>query len=184
VVVRRAVWRCNGDEGYHEVVECAVDRTGTSPASVFLDHLASGTWADDPEYDPPADREQIHDHAKLLIEIEHVGTYGQPRHSTVVNHLRNGVWEFKFGARRLTYWDTPGEGSWVAKPRYGALAERVTPVPGPDEVPGGGYWWYPDLDAILRLGCAWPKEGQQAPQDKITEAERLREEDCAHDRRT
>ncbi len=78
----------------------------------------------------------------------------------------------------LAYWDTPGDGTWQPKPPHDDVRER-TGAPPP-----GGYWWYPELDAILRLGCAWPKEAQLAPPQKITEAERLREEDCAHDRAT
>lgn len=171
------MWRASRDGDWHEAVECAVGADGEAPAVAFLDALASGEWADDPEHDPPGDLEQIHDHAMLLAKIEFVGRHGQPEHGGDVKDLRNGIWEFRHGKRRLTYWDTPGDGTWVPKPRHRDISERTTDV-------DDGFWWYPDLDLFLRLGCAWPKEGQKAPQDKIDEAERLREEDCAHDRST
>ena len=95
-----------------------------------------------------------------------------------MNYLESGIWEFKHHTRRLAYWDTPGDGTWQPKPRHRDVRERAT------EPPPGGYWWYPDLDPILRLGCAWPKDAEHAPPAKIAEAERLREEDCAHDRAT
>lgn len=44
------------------------------------------------------------------------------------------------------------------------------------------YWRYPDMDAVLRLGCAWTKTEQKAPQHMIQEACDIREEDCRHDR--
>lgn len=178
LVERRAVWRASNGHDWHEAIECAVDGEGGSPAAGFLDELASGAWAEAPDHRPPEDEEQIHDHARLLATIEHVGQYGQPPHGNAVRHLREGIWEFKHGTIRLSYWDTPGDGSWEPKPRHESRADRPNPI-GDSE----GYWWYPDMDECLRLGCAWPKTGQKAPPDKIDEAERLREEDCAHDRR-
>lgn len=43
-------------------------------------------------------------------------------------------------------------------------------------------WRYPNLDAVLRLGCAWNKDGQYAPPEMIEEALAMREEDTEHDR--
>lgn len=172
------VWRWSRETDWHDSVECAVGADGGSPAARFLDQLASGEWAEDPDHEPPRDPEQIHDYAKLISKIEFVARYGHPDTATSVNHLDDGVWEFKHHTRRLAYWDTPGDGTWQPKPRHQDIRERS------GTAPDGGYWWYPELDPILRLGCGWPKDAPLAPPEKIDEARRLREEDCAHDRPT
>lgn len=98
-----------------------------------------------------------------------------PDTSTSTNYLVDGIWEFKHATRRLTYWDTPGDGTYRPKPKFDSDDERST------ECPEGGYWWYPDMDAYLRLGVAWPKTEAQAPSEGIQAALETREEDCAHD---
>jgi hypothetical protein len=173
--VRRCIWEWESEEDWHEAIECAVRADGTSPASDFLDELLAGAWVDDPDHVPPADDEQIHDYAKLFAKIEYVGRHGQPDTATSVNHLQEGIWEFKHNTRRLSYWDTDGNGNFTPKPRYGSANER------PDPIPAGGYWWYPEMDTVLRLGCPWPKTGTYAPPQKIAEALDIRTEDCSHD---
>lgn len=174
-IVRRCVWRWEEDDDWHEAIECAVREDGTSPADDFLSQLAAGTWLDDPDHVPPQDDEQIFDAARLFVKIRFLGKHGQPLSSTAVNGLHSGIWEFKHGRRRLTYWDTPGNGGFVPKDRLTDSAQRTTPTP-PD-----GYWWYPDMDGLLRLGCAWPKTGAVAPPAGIEAAIRIRQEDCDHD---
>lgn len=44
-----------------------------------------------------------------------------------------------------------------------------------------GMWWYPEMDPVLRLGCAWEKDDDMAPPEKIAEAIQIREEDVEHD---
>jgi hypothetical protein len=92
-----------------------------------------------------------------------------------VNYLEDGIWEFKHGPRRLTYWDTPGDGTFGPKSKV----DDVRTVEGPRTC---DFLWYPKMDPILRLGCAWPKEGRFAPPEGIAESIAIREEDCAHDR--
>jgi hypothetical protein len=94
-----------------------------------------------------------------------------------VNYLHSGIWEFKHADRRLTFWDTDGEGNFTPKPKHHDPAERAW------DPPEDGYWWYPYMDAVLRLGCAWPKTEQAAPQHLIEQACEIREEDCARDQR-
>jgi hypothetical protein len=174
-IVRRCVWQAKEEEDWHEAIECAVRTDGTAPAEEFLTTLAAGEWSADPHHRPPGDAEQIHDYARLLAKMEHVGRHGMPDTSTSVEYLHSGVWEFKHGARRLTYWDTPGDGSFSPKPKLEAADQRTSVCPD------DGYWWYPDMDTCLRLGPAWPKTGQKAPPEGIEEATMTREEDCAHD---
>lgn len=172
--VRRAVWRRREDQdAYHDAIECAVREDLTSPAEEFLSALAGGNWTADPRDNPPADPEQIHDYAKLLARIEFLGINGSPQYGDAVGYLHSGIWELRYSARRLTYWDTPGDGTWTEHAEH----DDYRTCDRPDDQ----YWRYPDMDEILRLGVAWPKLGQAAPQDAIAEAVRIREEDCAHD---
>jgi hypothetical protein len=173
-VERRLIWSWRFDTDYHDSIECAVRSDLTSPADEFLDQLEEGAWVADPEHVPPADDEQIHDYYSLIANIEFLGVEGRPRNRGCVNFLVDGIWEFKQYTRRLTYWDTPGDGTFTPKDK---IDDRRT-ISGP-ETPD--YWWYPHMDAQIRLGCAWPKTGQSAPQEGIDEARLIRSEDCAHD---
>ena len=85
------MWAASRDDDWHEAVECAVGADGEVPAAAFLDALASGEWAGDPQHEPPRDPEQIHDHAMLMAKIEWVGRYGQPKNGGDVNDLRDGI---------------------------------------------------------------------------------------------
>lgn len=174
-IVRRCIWRAKEAEDWHEAVECAVRADGSSPAESFLTALQAGAWDEAPDHRPPHDDEQIHDFYKLLAKIESVGRHGMPDTSTSTNYLEDGIWEFKHHTRRLTYWDTPGDGTYSPKPKFKSDDER------PTECPEGGYWWYPDMDAYLRLGVAWPKTDDLAPPEGIQEAIQVRAEDCGHD---
>lgn len=137
--------------------------------------LSRGYWRADPEHSPPRDRDQIDDYVQLMAKIEHLGEEGCPLNGTAVNDLEDGIWEFKHGRRRLTYWDTPGDGTFAPKGKVDNIKSRTGP-------PTCDYWWYPRMDPILRLGCAWPKTQQRAPTEGIATAMSIREEDCAHDR--
>jgi len=117
-------------------------RDGTSPAGEFLVTLSRGNWRSDPEHSPPRDPEQIYDYARLLATIEHIGEEGCPQTGTSVNYLEDGIWEFKHGRRRLTYWDTPSDGTFTPK---GKIDDRRTIV-GPEFC---DFWWYPQMDAYL-----------------------------------
>jgi hypothetical protein len=174
-VSRPVVWRDLHDAGWHEVVECAVRSDGSSPAGQWLAEMKAGVRRGDPRHLPPEDREQIHDYWKILAKVEYVGTYGRPERRSDVNDLEAGTWEFRHGVRRLSYWDTPGDGTFQPKLRVKDV--RTIPEDERDD-----FWWYPRMDVVLRLGCAWDKDGPLAPPAKIVEACLIREEDVAHDR--
>jgi hypothetical protein len=173
-VHRQKIWERSAEDDYHALVECAVCADGTSPASEFLTALRAGTWEEDPRFAPPSDPEQIHDLFKLLSKIKWVARYGEPEEQSAVKDLEEGVWEFRHGTRRLSYWDTPGDGSYTPKHRVSSVAEWN----------GEGYgtfYWYPRMDPILRLGNGWVKTGQYAPPEEIDRSLRVREEDVSHD---
>jgi hypothetical protein len=139
-----------------------------------MEALKEGTWLNDPEFKPPKDTEQVSDYFKLLSKITYLARFGEPDTSTSVNVLGNGIWEFKHGARRVTYWDTPGDGTFSPKQRVAGVADW-------DGEEYGSFWWYPAMDEVLRLGCGWPKTGPKAPSNLIAEAESIRVEDLKHD---
>lgn len=174
-VSRYTIWRDSTGEGYHVAVQCAVRADRSSPAVVFLQGLRGGVRREDPEHRPPRDMEQIHDFHALIAKIEHVGFHGQPESRDDVNDLEGGVWEFRHGTRRLSYWDTPGNGTYDPKFRVDDI--RTVSGAQPEDP-----WWYPDMDPYLRLGGGWDKDAQMAPPERIQEALDIREEDTAHDR--
>jgi len=173
-VDRRVIWRRRHADDYHDAIECAVRADGSSPAVEFWVTLQHGNWREDPRHKPPRDPDQIYDWEQLWAKIAYVGREGCPPTGESVNHLDDGIWEFKHADRRLSFWDTPGDGTYVAKEK---VDRRVSE--GPENCP---FLWYPKMDRVLRLGCAWPKEGRLAPPERIEEAKAIREEDCAHDR--
>lgn len=173
-VVRRVVWRGNG-ESCHDRVECAIRTDKSSPAVAFWDRLSRGDWADDPYFTRPPDDDQIHNAAKIFAKIEYVGQHGIPLNRSDINSLRDGIWEFRHHHHRLAYFDTPGDGTFAAKRR---IRDRQTVDPeGADD-----FWWYPHMDAVLRLTNGWAKEDQLAPPEEIETALRIREEDVQHDK--
>jgi hypothetical protein len=173
-VDRVVVWEAPGGSTYHETVECAVRSDGSSPAGRWLDEMERGARTEDPNHNPPEDPEQIHDYWKMLAKVEHLAVHGEPCYRSDVRHLESGVWEFRHGIRRVSYWDTPGDGAYSPK-------TPVTDIRSLPEDRRSGNWWYPNMDVILRLGCAWDKDGRFAPPEKIAEALDIREEDAGHD---
>lgn len=167
-VSRRLVAR-----GEYCTVECAVREDGVvAPAAAFFDQLADGMWADDPDATGLPDDAQIGDRHKLLAWCQLLADDGVPPYVHAVNYLEDGVWEFKIGAKRLSFYDTPGDGTYRPKEkvRDRSLAQHD------DE-----YWWFPDFDPLVRLGHAFPKVGPKTRIDDIKISFKVREEDLSHD---
>lgn len=157
------------------MIECAVRADGsTSPATDFLDQLACGMWADDPDADGLPDDTQIKHYDKLLNFCHTLANTGEPPYVHSVNYLRDGIWEFKIGAKRLTFFDTPGDGTYTPKPKGEGGAESA----------GREYWWFPNFDEHIRLGYAFPKTAEKAGDGNIRLAETVRLEDLEHDKAT
>lgn len=151
-------------------MECAIraDRV-TSPAEAFLRQLSKGLWVSDSDRGRLPDDAQIDDYVKLLAWCRLLAEEGIPPYTHAVNHLGEGIWEFKIGTKRLTFYDTPGGGSYWPKPR------RTEHLPGDD------FWWFPDFDEFVRLGHAFPKRSQRTAPADIRESHHVRREDLAHD---
>ena len=91
-----------------------------------------------------------------------------------VNELQDGVWEFKLGRVRVSFYDTDGRGSYNAKRRVISIVDS--------EFPDEEFWWLPLFDEDLRLGHCFGKTTQRTEDEDISETLRVREEDLAHDR--
>jgi hypothetical protein len=160
-------------EGECYVIECAVRADGTtSPAAAFLDHLSQGSWIEDPVFTELPDDAQIDHYDKLLVFCRELADTGEPCYAGAVNDLREGVWEFKLGAKRLSFFDTPGDGTYKPKLRPKTAAEAS----------GGEYYWFPDFDEFIRLGHAFPKTSAKTSAHDIELTLAIREEDLGHDR--
>lgn len=152
-------------------VECAVRSDGaTSPASEFLDALHKGMWTDDTDAEGFPDVTQIQHHHRLIAWIQRLADFGVPDRRSAVNALNDGVWEFKPGGiKRLSFYDTPGDGTYTAK-SWGD---------GPGD--GSEFWWFPEFDDYIRLGHAFAKDDQKTRDGDIEITLLVREEDLRHD---
>lgn len=83
------------------------------------------------------------------------------------------MWEFKLGAKRLSFFDTPGDGTYKPKLRPATA----------DAASRGKYYWFPDFDENIRLGHAFPKTGQRTTHEDLEMTSIVREEDIEHDKR-
>lgn len=158
-------------DGRHYAVECGVRRDGTSPAWEFLQALASGTWEETLDEDAPD--EQVADYDMFLEFCRRLAEAGLPPGLGQYNYLRDGIWEFKRATKRLTWYDTPGDGTHTPKPKLTDSSES--------RYPSTPEWAFPDFDEYIRLGHAFPKVSQKTADIDLDEAERVRGEDLEHD---
>ena len=156
---------------FHDVY-CAVREDGSCPAGEFLDALKAGMWEPDPDAEELPSDEQISDWHWFLNAIRHWARTGEPSGARTVNDLDRGIWEFKHGAKRLSFYDTDGCGGYVAKLR----------IRDPSQAAPGVYWDIPYFDQDIRLGHAFPKASQRTPDYDVNETQKVRKEDLAHDR--
>lgn len=156
-------------------IEYAVRADGSRPAKTFMDLLKEGMWRDDPHQDDFPSDEQISDWASLLNHMKYFASHGECQRPKQMNALEEGLWEFKAATQRLTFFDTPGDGTYEAKFKITDRAES----PDPDSE---NYWWVPEFDDYLRLANFWPKVGDMADPLDIAEGLKIREEDIEYDR--
>jgi len=164
---RRAIAR-----GQFHDVDCAVRKDGRSPAGQFLDALKNGVWDHTVESEPRD--EQISDYHWFLNAIRHWASTGEPVYRDAVKALEDGVWEFRHGDKRLTFFDTDGRGGYTAKLPIRRYAEA--------EAPESEYWQIPYFDRLIRIGHAFTKVSQKTLKKDLSESQEVREEDLAHDR--
>lgn len=159
-------------KGQFHQVDCGVREDGSTPAGVFLDALKKGTW--DRHNESGHLDEQISDYHWFLNAIAHWANTGEPVYRGAVNALEDGVWEFRHGDKRLTFYDTDGTGVYTAKLPISSHAQS--------EAPGSEHWQIPYFDQQIRLGHAFTKVSQKTLARDLHESRDTREEDLAHDR--
>lgn len=159
-------------KGQMHQVDCAVREDGRSPAGEFLDALKSGAW-DRAEGTEPLD-EQIGDYHWFLNAVRHWANAGEPVYRDAVKALDNGVWEFRHGDKRLTFFDTDGRGDYTAKLPIREYKDA--------DAPDSEFWQIPYFDPLIRVGHAFTKVSQKTLPQDLSESEKVREEDLAHDR--
>lgn len=156
---------------FHDI-EYAVGSEGASPAWEFMCALKEGTWEPDPDAATIPCDEQIHDAAKFLEMVRVLALEGVPSYRTGVNFLEDGIWEFKVGRKRLSFYDTPGDGTYDPKNKIRDISEAEDD----DE-----FWWFPRFDKTIRLGYAFPKTTQMTENYDLTAVATVRKEDLLHD---
>ncbi len=138
-----------------------------------MDALKAGVWDRGNETEP--NDEQLSDWHRFLDAIRYWADTGEPRYRDAVKALGDGIWEFRYGDKRLTFYDTDGKGGYTAKLHIRDHAEA--------DAPNTRYWQIPYFDKFIRLGHAFTKVSQKTLDLDLDEARRVREEDLAHDRK-
>ncbi len=166
--------------GTLHTISFAVEADGvTSPAEDALKLMLTGMWAADPEAAKeglPSDT-QIDRRAQLVAGIKYFARHGVPsQRSCGVNALQSGIWEFKEGQKRVSFFDTDGHGSFTEKRKF--------KNPALADYPNDPHWDIPGFDQDIRLGHCFGKPwGQRTTeQEDLDETIRVREEDLSHDR--
>lgn len=152
------------------LIECAVRADFSSPAEEFLEQLKAGRFevTRNPELDSLEVQSSLY--LRFIAGMEFLAENGElPRGSFTFNSLDDGIWEFKPGSLRVTFFDTDGRGNHSPKRRQ---RNFVT-----GEIP-----WPDDYDDFLRLATAFEKRGRKAEPGHIYKAKKVREEDLEHDR--
>lgn len=164
---RRAIMR-----GQLHQVDCAARTDGSTPAGQFLDALKNGAWNQSALEGPVDDR--IDDYHWFLNAIKYWAENGEPVYRDAVKALDDGVWEFRHGDKRLTFFDTDGQGNYIAKLPIRDHADA--------DAPDSEYWQIPNFDRLIRLGHAFTKVSQRTLPHDLSESQQVREEDLTHDR--
>lgn len=164
MVERRAIVR-----GQCHDVDCAVRSGGGVPAGDFLDALKNGRW----DSGDPSD-EQVDDYSWFLNAIRHWANTGEPVYRDAVKALEDGIWEFRHGDKRLTFYDTDGHGGYTAKRPIRDHADA--------DAPDSAHWQIPYFDLLVRLGHAFTKRSQKTAASDLATAADVRDEDLSHDR--
>jgi hypothetical protein len=164
--------------GKYYDIECAVLEDGeSSPASDALDELKSGFLAEDPDHakgEPWPDENQTHDYFQLMAMFKLLADEGEPMHAGAVNALEEGIWEFKQGVKRFSFYDTDGAGGF--EPKY-----RISDYEYSD-APESAHWWFPMFDEYVRLGYVFMKTDVHAGTENVAATIETRKVDLAHDR--
>lgn len=156
-------------DGDQFCIQCAVRSDLSSPTSDFLDELSTGAWAVKQDESLDSHEAQVDAYDIFLAAMEYLAERGDLPKGMVFNVLRDGIWEFKQGSIRVTYYDTDGLGGHVPK-----RSERSLVM--------GTVQWPDDYDEYLRLTTAFEKTTQKTTEGQLYLADKVREEDLSHDR--
>jgi hypothetical protein len=137
-----------------------------------LDALKKGAWDRNEESDHLD--EQISEYHWFINAIRHWANTGEPVYRDAVKALEDGIWEFRHGDKRLTFFDTDGKGGYTAKLQIRSHAEA--------EAPNSEHWQIPYFDRLIRIGHAFTKVSQKTLTRDLSESQETREEDLSHDR--
>ena len=110
--------------------------------------------------------------------MQYFAENGVPQNERHINELRDGVWEFKVRAKRISFFDTDGKGHYTPKLKY---------HPGdaiPDDIKQTDYWWLPDFETDVRVGHSFVKTSERTLEHDIEQSLRTREGDLSHDKKT
>lgn len=138
--------------------------------------MVAGEWTEDPDLEDVPDDAQISQADKLRVGIEFFAEHGYPNNRyCTLNALRDGIWEFKKGRVRISFFDTDGEGNFAPKSKIQDRREADFPD---DEA----HWQIPQFDPLIRLGHCFGKTTEKTEEEDIIMTLQVREEDIAHDR--
>lgn len=164
-----------GEEGdFHSRIDAALRSDGTSPALDFLGALFDDACPDGQAQYVNSDVNFVHEYYRLRARMEHLLQEGVPQRADEVNHLRDGIWEVKGYDARMPYFDINElDGTHTPKPKPSSRADADDPT--------DGFWWYPEMDHILRITHGFMKFEQRTRPTELELALQIRREDLAHD---
>jgi hypothetical protein len=143
----------------------------------MFDELARGEWRNDSDHEDAdgwPDSNQPNDRIVLMRVISHFASTGTVISRGSINSLQGGIWEFKRSRKRVSFYDTDGQGT--------AYNRQPNPTSTDCSRPEDPMWHIPDFDQQLRLGWCFPKTGEQTNQEDIQQTLTVREEDLSYDR--
>ena len=162
-----------GREGdCHDKVECALRADGSSPAFDFWNELQKGVFQDGrAAFIDPESEDQISDFIVLARVLRGLIETGYPIYGRAINDLRRGIWEIKGGEARMPFFDVERESGMHTPKSRVAVRWEVDPNMQVD------YWWFPHMDQTLRMTHGFIKDGDLTPEEEMSKAESIRQED-------
>lgn len=154
-------------------ISFAVCADGCSPAAEFLDDLAAGAWQEGIALGDSA-LDQVADADMFVAQMKRYAKTGELGGRHQINGLGRGIWEFKVGAKRLSFFDTDGLGGFTSR---GPFTDQAS-----SDRPTSKIWHMPTLERRLRLADGFPKRGQTTPSKPINWAHKIRKEDVEYDK--
>lgn len=157
-------------EGEFHLIQCAVRSDGvTSPSATALELLEEGRFENVNSPKLP-DLDQIDLVDEILVICEEFADTGVPPALPDINQLSYGVWEFRASWLRAAFYDTDGQGGYVAKTTRYSLTKNAD--------------WneIPVFDPHIRLASCWGKAAKQANESDVKFTRQVRQEDLQHDK--